>query len=276
MSFWISTDLDGTLLDHHDYSFKAAEEALLECKKLGIPIILNTSKTLAETRKIQSAVRITGPLIIENGSALVYSERQSFDKKTRLEKTKIFGARRSHLLKFISTVRTKFDWKFEGFNDWSVSKIVNHTGLSLSDAQLASDKHYSEPFIWLDSFENFEQFKQLAQEEDFQILKGGRFYHLQGKCSKASALNWIKGNFSSVAGFEQLDGSEATLIALGDNDNDIAMLSAADIAVCIRSAAGNYPTLANHPHLLQTQEVGPRGWSEAILKIVNSKENNHG
>lgn len=77
MSFWISTDLDGTLLDHHDYSFQAAEEAVLKCKKLGIPIILNTSKTLAETRKIQNNIGIAGPLIVENGSALVYSEWSS-------------------------------------------------------------------------------------------------------------------------------------------------------------------------------------------------------
>ena len=276
MSFWISTDLDGTLLDHHDYSFDAAEGALLECKKRAIPIILNTSKTLAESRKIQNKVGITGPLIVENGSALIYSEPRSTQQATNIEKTRIFGAQRSELLEFVSKVRTDFGWKFEGFNDYSVAQIASSTGLSHSDAQLASDKHYSEPFIWLDSADNFEQFKRVAQEHDFQILKGGRFYHLQGKCSKASALDWIKSNFSSIDGFEQLNRKVAKLIALGDNDNDIAMLSAADIAVCVKSASGNYPDLTDHPDLLQTQEVGPLGWSEAILKLVNSTENNHG
>ncbi len=276
MSFWISTDLDGTLLDHHDYSFKAAEEALLECKTLGIPIILNTSKTLAETRKIQSDVGITGPLIVENGSALIYSESPSTQPASNSQKTRIFGTQRCELLEFISTIRKDFSWKLEGFNDYSVAQIASRTGLSHSDAQLASDKHYSEPFIWLDSAENFEHLKQLAQEEGFQILKGGRFYHLQGNCSKASALPWIKNNFGSMVGFERHDIASAKLIALGDNDNDIAMLTAADIAVCVRSATGDYPTLANHPYLIQTHEVGPHGWSEAILKLVNKTENNHG
>ena len=44
----IYTDLDGTLLDHHDYNFAAAEETIELINQLGIAWIFNTSKTLTE------------------------------------------------------------------------------------------------------------------------------------------------------------------------------------------------------------------------------------
>lgn len=48
MNYLVSTDLDGTLLDHHTYSWHAALPALQKCSELAIPVVLNTSKTLAE------------------------------------------------------------------------------------------------------------------------------------------------------------------------------------------------------------------------------------
>ncbi|MGA0327631.1 MAG: hypothetical protein ACO3OK_11595, partial [Limisphaerales bacterium] len=42
----VVTDLDGSLLDHHTYSFEAALPALSVLKEEGIPLILNTSKRI--------------------------------------------------------------------------------------------------------------------------------------------------------------------------------------------------------------------------------------
>ena len=72
MTFFISTDLDGTLLDHHDYSFQAALPAIKACEQQSIPIIFNTSKTEAEVDYLQKQMDIKGNMIIENGSALIF------------------------------------------------------------------------------------------------------------------------------------------------------------------------------------------------------------
>ena len=42
----IFTDLDGSLLDHHSYSFAPAVPLLAELDALGIPVIPITGKTL--------------------------------------------------------------------------------------------------------------------------------------------------------------------------------------------------------------------------------------
>ncbi len=44
----VFSDLDGTLLDHHTYSFQEATEALDALRKRAIPLILCTSKTRSE------------------------------------------------------------------------------------------------------------------------------------------------------------------------------------------------------------------------------------
>jgi len=70
-NYLISTDLDGTLLDHYDYSWSAALPSLQRCRDEGITVILNTSKTFAETHALQQALSLDGPIIVENGSALI-------------------------------------------------------------------------------------------------------------------------------------------------------------------------------------------------------------
>jgi len=71
MTYLISTDLDGTLQDHYNYSWQAAQQALSVRREQKIPVIINTAKTLLEVREIQKAIGIRLPMIIENGSALI-------------------------------------------------------------------------------------------------------------------------------------------------------------------------------------------------------------
>ncbi len=52
----VFTDLDATLLDHNDYSFEAARPALSRLRELDIPVIPNTSKTLAELETLTEAL----------------------------------------------------------------------------------------------------------------------------------------------------------------------------------------------------------------------------
>ena len=61
----VFTDLDGTLLDHHSYSWRAASPAMAKLAANGIPLIFNSSKTAAEMRHLQNAMGIRAPFIVE-------------------------------------------------------------------------------------------------------------------------------------------------------------------------------------------------------------------
>lgn len=258
MRFWISTDLDGTLLNHQDYNYRAAEPALALCKEQGIPIILNTSKTQSETQSLHQALDLNTPIIVENGSALIFNNIKL--------KTQIFGQPRSNILNFIDDMRRKHDIKLSGFNDLGVSGIIEHTGLSDKAAELAADKHYSEPFIWQDSDEKLQQFKHIAQQHDLTILQGGRFYHLQGQTNKAKPLLWLQQNLQYL--FSDL-ANKTKLICLGDNHNDLAMLNIADYPIWVKSST-EPPQLNNHNKAIYTKQIGPEGWNEAVTKLLTA------
>ena len=66
--YLIFSDLDGTLLDHHDYSFESASAALALISKLEIPLILNSSKTEVEIRAIRKNLNNNDPFVVENGA----------------------------------------------------------------------------------------------------------------------------------------------------------------------------------------------------------------
>ena len=286
MNYLISTDLDGTLLDHHDYSWHAAQEALIVCKEQNVPVILNTSKTLAEVRELQQTIKLEGPMVVENGSALILP-MLSFEQSINLEYLEtldiqynidndkgeiqiIFGVARKELLKFIDRIRQEYSWQFTGFNDWSVAEIAERTGLTLETASNASDKLYSEPLIWSDSAEELGQFTELAVQQGFKILRGGRFIHLQGETNKATPLVWLRQHLISLYPLLENDSgiSHFDLICLGDNHNDVDMLNIADYPVCVRSPVANFPTLNTNKKIIFTEEEGPLGWNKAVLDII--------
>jgi len=277
-SFIISTDLDGTLLDHHDYSWQAAAPALSVCREAGVPVILNTSKTQVEAEAHREDLNLIAPVIVENGSALLVplallkGDIPSHQPDVNIRKGErnlriVFGVERSVILGFVNRVRNDYGWKFEGFNDWSVEEIASLTGLSHSAALAASAKQHSEPLLWNDSAERLLDFQHKAERAGFRLMKGGRFYHLQGQTDKAKPLDWLKRHASLV--FDSLDSnSQAKLICLGDNHNDVAMLNIADFPVCVRSPVADFPSLTSDRPIIYTELEGPQGWNVAVQSLL--------
>ena len=283
-TYIVSTDLDGTLLDHHDYSFTAANQGLQRCAELGVPVVINTSKTYAEVISLQHAIGLDAPLIVENGSALIAAKHLCLDAAASgLNSLKIecqsrddgahqfvFGVKRDYIISFIERIRQQHSWSFEGFNDWSFADIAQHTGLDLASAQQASQKEFSEPFVWHDSESALKQFIELAKADGLSVLQGGRFYHLQGNTDKAQPLNWLRQYGHTFFKGMPNGNSPPKLICLGDSNNDVAMLNVADHPICVRSPVADFPILSGKTEAYYTQGYGPVGWSEAVLSLLES------
>ena len=74
----IFSDLDGTLIGHSTYSYKAALAALHLLKEKKVPLIFCTSKTRAEINKYRKELGIKDPFISENGGA-IFVPKKYFD-----------------------------------------------------------------------------------------------------------------------------------------------------------------------------------------------------
>lgn len=275
MEALIFSDLDGTLLDHFTYQTTAANQALTQLKQENIPVILNTSKTFAELEIINGDLELNAPFIVENGAA-IYIPKNTF--KTQPEDTvaigdywvKSFCLPRLYWLNLLSEQTNEFKKCYHGFSTIPVSTLAQITGLSLDDAKRAKQRQYGEPILWLGDEPTKSRFIEHLISLGANVVQGGRFLHVGGYCDKGQALIWLTEQYR-----ENLDFPSIVTIALGDGENDISMLEAADIAVQIRSPVHEFPTLSRQFKVIQTELYGPEGWNEALQDILANQLLSH-
>ncbi|WP_076419396.1 HAD-IIB family hydrolase [Colwellia sp. UCD-KL20] len=264
----IFSDLDGTLLDHFTYESTAALPVIKQLNAANVPIVLTTSKTLAEVLKIQADLDIKAPLIIENGAA-IFIPKNTFkvQPKNTLSMgqywVKSFCLPRQHWLEVIKDAPAKFKGLYQGFSTLKTEELAELTGLSMADADLAKNRQYGEPIHWRGDESSKQDFIEYLEKSDATVLFGGRFFHVCGSSDKGQALTWLTEHYQKNIGAYTI-----STIALGDGKNDIAMLEAASIAVQIRSPVHEFPVINKTENVIQTQEYGPAGWAEAIQHLL--------
>jgi mannosyl-3-phosphoglycerate phosphatase family protein len=266
----IYTDLDGSLLDHNDYSYAPASPLLAELESKRIPVVPCTSKTRLELLPLREQLGNHHPFIYENGAAVAIPHGY-FDHKPEHSRSKdafwirSFTQPREHWLSLIARLGQDFPGEYRGFSSMSDAELARLTGLSLEQARRARRREYGEPLQWLGSAERLAEFSELAQQAGARVLRGGRFIHVSGQSDKGQALRWLNAQYAIQNG-----GWPPISIAAGDSQNDIAMLEAADRALIIRSPAHAAPRLQRRDHLYYSIAAGPAGWTEGIRHFMTS------
>ncbi len=249
----VFTDLDGTLLDHNNYSFDAAREMLLWIKEHEIPLIIVTSKTKSEVIKLQKRLNITAPFIIENGAGIFLPGKGSLEM---VPLGKLYSETREYFLAYAKEIDMR------GFGDMSVEEIAAHTGLSLESAADARERTFSEPFI-LENERDLEKLKNMAEKDGFSIVRGGRFFHLITKGQdKARAIKWL------IEHHDKSSESRLHTVALGDSDNDITMLESVDTPILIPHPDGSFID-CDILNLIKAPAPGPAGWNDALKEYFH-------
>lgn len=256
----VFSDLDGTLLDHHTYSFAAASEALGALRSNAIPLILTTSKTFSEVVEIQKEMGILEPCIVENGAGIFIpaSSELASTLPFKEEWIKISKAY-SYIELRMFFVEMKRDFAIRGFGDMSVEEVMERTGLESSSATNAMKRDFSEPFI-IEDESLVPLLKGEANKEGLDVLKGGRFYHLVSLFQdKANAMN------SLTDMYQKYYNTAFTKVALGDSANDFTMLKNADVGVLVPLHDGSFAAL-DDANVLRAKYPGPVGWNDFILE----------
>lgn len=262
----VFTDLDATLLDHHDYRWDAARPALAALAARHIPLCLVTSKTEAEVRALRRALGNPHPFAVENGGAVAvpsgYFEGGAVDVETPLN-TVTLGADYARLRELAVRLRETRGFHYSGFGDMDATAVAAATGLALDDAARARERIASEPLLWQDTDAARSEFAVQVAAAGLSTREGGRFVHLLGQADKGDALNWLRARYTAAYG-------PILAIALGDSANDADMLAAADIGYWVARPDGSYQAPADGA-IRHAPGIGPAGWNAAIEALIENE-----
>lgn len=261
----IFTDLDGTLLNHYDYSFDEASQVIEYLKKNYVPLIIVTSKTFAEVRVLQNKLGIVCPFIVENGAGIFIAPDSPLAKNMPPQNRYIKISKAKSYLElrlFFKNLQQKYS--IRGFGDMQVDEVIALTGLDYESAKNSMLRDFTEPFV-LDEDIDINILKAEANIEGLDVVKGGRFYHLITlHQDKAEAMKYL------THLYEENFGIKFQMIALGDSANDFTMLKAADIGILIPLSNGKYANIETTT-IKKAYYPGSKGWNQALAEILDVK-----
>jgi len=247
----VFTDLDGTLLDHHDYSHAAAEPALDRLRAARVPVILASSKTAAEIAPLRSELRLDAhPAIVENGAGILEPGAAAPETGGR------YGELRAALARLPAPMRAQF----QGFGDWDTAEIARQTGLPETEAALAAKRLHSEPGHWSGDAAGKAAFIEALRVAGVAAREGGRFLTLSFGGTKAGQMAEIAARYPTPF-----------VVALGDAPNDREMLEQADLGFVIANPhRAPLPPLAGEDkgRIIRIDAPGPKGWNAAMERVI--------
>lgn len=263
----IFTDLDGTLLNSHNYSYDQALPVLNILKKHHIPVIPVTSKTRLEVEGLRQSLKLNHPFIVENGSGIFIPPDAEHLTVTT---TNLGAGNQLHRLgctyaqarQGLAKIAIVLNQPLRGFGDMSEAEICHLTGLSAEEAKQAKTREFSEPFLTPDNVTP-EQLNAIVQDLGYRMVIGDRFCHLiAAEAGKGKAVQWLINCYQSA----QLN-AKITSLGLGNSPNDLEMLQAVDIPLIIPGKNGIHPGLSGHPWYV-APAPGSQGWAEAVTSIL--------
>ncbi|MFP4094441.1 MAG: HAD-IIB family hydrolase [Cyclobacteriaceae bacterium] len=272
----IYTDLDGTLLDFTDYSYRVIEESIACLKSLDIPVIFCSSKTRAEQAYYLQALDLHSPFIVENGSAIFIPagffdfelSTVSFLKHVSSGKSDghdvlVLGTGYHQIRQVLERARKDTGLKAKGYADLSVLRIMALTGLDQKAAERAAQREFSETLLeGVSESEAWDSFLNILNGEKLQCVSGGKFHTIMG-------VNSDKGKAVALLNeLMRLKYGEIHTIGLGDSANDLPLLHAVDQPFLVRRRDGSW--LENAPSRVEkVSGIGPAGWKMAISQLFN-------
>ncbi len=223
----IFTDIDNTIIDD-TYSASKVRKEIEIVKRKGIPLVFMSSKTRYEVEYYRQELGIEDPFSTENGSFIFIPEdyftfKFPFDYRLNRYLVLKMGEDYRKLRKTFLEMRKNRNVNAIGFGDLSINEISEITGLPRKLAKLSKQREGDEPFITEDK-----GFVDMLKKMGFNVVKGGRFYHLMGNTDKGKA-------FKRIFELYKREYPDVISVAFGDADNDLQMLQSADISYLVTS-----------------------------------------
>ena len=271
--YLIFTDLDGTLLNHENYSLGNNKKIISRIIYNQNDIIFNTSKTFIESKNLLKILNLVNmPFSTENGAVLYFPKKKFKKIKHSYDFGKYWKYRVAKLssLKWYKFLKKKQkEFKFLIAQDLSFDVLKKYT--NLKNTKMMLNREASQIIIWKDSLSNLKKFKnKLKLEKNGVLIQGSRFIQISSICNKRIAKKLI----SHAYDIQFRDKYSMNTIAMGDSKNDIEMLNSCKYSCIIKNPSCAYPKLrSNKKNVFKSSKLAPDGWSEVLYKLNKTLEN---
>jgi mannosyl-3-phosphoglycerate phosphatase len=248
-----------------------ARPALDALRERGVPLVLVSSNTRAEMEPLADAIGATGPLVVENGGAVVAPREAvagwpAWSRADGDRPVLVLGVGRDRLLAELPAVAAEAGVRVRPFAAMSVGEVAALTGLPEPQAALAMRREHDEPFVVEDlpgpDPAVDARLDRAARHRGLRVTHGGRVHHLTGPADKGQAVRAV------VHGWP--GGITGDVVGLGDAANDLELLLAVDRPILIPRPDGSVePALAARLRGSERAPFpGPAGWSAAVLAAL--------
>lgn len=265
----VFSNLDGSLLDTNTYSFDGAQPALDALNSAQIPLILVSSRTRSEIEPLRFRLKNEHPFIIENGSA-VFIPKGYFPFPLEWATVRgsyqviELGTSYTTLRGILKEIAQQVPSVIRGFGDLSAGDIASLTGLSPSEAMLAKQREYDEPFWVEGTQDSFQEVSRLIHARGQRCTQGRQFCHLTGQTDKGEACNRLVQAFHRQ-GAEA--GDRLVTIGVGNSPADLPFLARMDKSILLPKPDGTYGINIPLSNMSRAPHSGPVGWNDAILQL---------
>ena len=254
----IFTDLDGSLLNKDTFRFDEIEDYFRELISIGIKIIPNSSKTESELLYFNKEYNLNLSFIAENGSSIngLNLIHKNLPETISLGRTvdkiyDIYSKNIPHVLEQKVIFISKLDKREQ-------EKIL---GLSLHKVKLAMDRKYSIPVQFKGSEVEKNEFIKIMNDAGLTVQTGGRIMTICDKVNKSEAI------IKTLELISNKIQNDIITIGVGDNQNDIDMLSETDYSCLVKN--DNFDTsLINIDNLIKSSKPSPLGWADVIKTAI--------
>lgn len=262
------SDLDGCLLNKHDYDFSAAVPQLRRAGALRIPIVLASSKTETEMLGLAEELGIeTAPLICENGGTVLLRGWSNSGHPTDTSERIVLGEHRDRILAILAELQQSY--QFRSFRDLGVEGVAESTNLPPERAAAALQRSSTEPLLWDDAPQRISTFRERIEEHNLTLTRGGRFWHVAGKTSKGLGMQRVLQWFQNRADLTWSADSPILSIAVGDSPIDQSMLDLADYPIGIPAPDGLVHVTISGDNGRVAEVAGASGWAETVRQVLD-------
>ena len=262
----IASDVDGTLLDSGGH-FPAPVGVIHDL--LGAAtLLLASSRTVAELAFLQRRLRITGPMIAENGGVVAWDASwMGVDQGSphlvdrRSLRVLSLGAPSLAILDLVRPVAMELGISFRTQGEYLLERSAA-TGKARRAASARALERNHSLLIELEEPGQLEMLRTALAPLGVRVASGGRWVGMVHGSDKGQALQLL------VALTRHREHARPLVVGIGDAANDAPLLAACDVRFVIRrDSGGPDPQLATVPGAVVLDRPGTAGWLEMLERV---------